>query len=221
MPFQVVLRKTRILMNTEPWLQGYDRKGRYCFLVRLSQLSPSTMQAETCFKVFIMMFTLIMEGNIQAQTKGMCMIVDMEGMTVSHATMMTPTLLKKLVVVFLEAYPLDNDILTELSSLYFLNMPKILEKLFSLFVSFLNKKLRKTIRVLDKTSSVLLTDLGEEILPAELGGANRNTGDLTEFWRAEMVRQAAWLAEEVKFRTDEIARVGKDRLTGRLGCSVM
>ena len=202
-------------------LRGYDRQGRYGFLVRLAQLSASTMQAENCFKVFIMMFALMMEGNRQAYTKGLCMIVDMEGMTVSHVTMMTPTLLKKIVAVFLETYPMDNDTLTELSRLYFLNMPKILEKLFSLFVSFLNKRVRKTIRVQDNNSPVLLADLGEEILPAEYGGNNSNTGDLTKFWLEEMVRQSAWLAGEVQYRTDETARVGKDRLTGRLSCSVM
>ena len=202
-------------------LQGYDRQGRYCFLVRLGQLSPSTMEAENCFKIFIMMFTLIMEGNRQAETKGMCMVVDMEGMTVSQATMMSPTLLKKIVVVFLEAYPLDNDTLTELSRLYFLNMPTILEKLFSLFVSFLTKRLRKSIRLQDKNSSVILADLGEEILPAEYGGTNRNTGELTEFWRGEMIRQSAWLEREIQFRTDETVRAGKDRLSGRLTCSVM
>ena len=202
-------------------LRGYDKQGRYGFLVRLAQLSASTMQAENCFKVFIMMFALMMEGNRQAYTKGLCMIVDMEGMTVSHVTMMTPTLLKKIVAVFLETYPMDNDTLTELSRLYFLNMPKILEKLFSLFVSFLNKRVRKTIRVQDNNSPVLLADLGEEILPAEYGGTNSNTGDLTKFWLEEMVRQSAWLAGEVQYRTDETARVGKDRLTGRLSCSVM
>ena len=202
-------------------LKGYDRQGRYGFLVRLAQLSASTMQAENCFKVFIMMFALIMEGNRQASTKGMCVIVDMEGMTVSHVTMMTPMLLKKLVAVFLEAYPMDNDTLTERSRLYFLNMPKILEKLFSLFVSFLTKKLRKTISLQDNNCPVLLADLGEEILPVEYGGTNSNTRDLTEFWLEEMVRQSAWLAGEVQYRTDETARVGKDNLTGRLSCSVM
>ena len=202
-------------------LHGYDRQGRYCFLIRLAQLSPSTMQAENCFKVFIMMFALITEGNRQANTKGMCVIVDMEGMTVSHATMMTPTLLKKMVVLFLEAYPMDNNTLTELSRLYFLNMPKILEKSFSLFVSFLTKRLRKTIRLQDNNCPVLLADLGEEILPAEYGGTNSNTGDLTKFWLEEMVRQSAWLAGEVQYRTDETARVGKDRLSARLSCSVM
>ena len=163
-------------------LQGFDRQGRYCFLVRLSQMSSSSMEAENCFKVFIMMFSLIMEGNRQAQTKGLCVIADMEGMTVSHATMLTPTLLKKLVVVLNEVYPMDNDTLTALSRVYFLNMPKILEKLFSLFLTFLTKKLRKTICLLDKNCPELLEDLGEEILPAEYGGTNRNTADLTEFW---------------------------------------
>ena len=137
------------------------------------------MQADNCFKVFIMMFALTMEGNRQAYTKGLCMIVDMEGMTVSHITMITPSLLKKLVAVFLEAYPMDNDTLTDLSSLYFLKMPRILEKLFSLFVSFLPGRVRAMIRLRDQKGPELLAELGEEILPTEYGGTNRQTGDLS------------------------------------------
>ena len=134
---------------------------------------------------------------------------------------MTPTLLKKLVVVLLEVYPMDNDTLTALTRVYFLNMPKILEKMFSLFLSFLTKKLRKTISLLEKNCPELVADLGEEILPAEYGGTNRNIADLTEFWLREMERQSDWLAGELQFRTDETARVGKDRLTTKLSCSVM
>ena len=148
-------------------------------------------------------------------------MVDMAGMTTSHATMISPGLLKKLVVVFLEAFPMDNDTLVELSKLYFLNMPKILEKLFSIFLSFLNKKLRKTIKVEDSVSKAMLEDLGEEILPAEYGGTNRNVTDLTQFWLEEMDRQASWMEREVQFKTDETLRVGKAKLSGLMSCSVM
>ena len=148
-------------------------------------------------------------------------MVDMAGMTTSHATMISPGLLKKLVVVFLEAFPMDNDTLVELSKLYFLNMPKILEKLFSIFLSFLNKKLRKTISVLDRGSQVLLADMGRDILPAEYGGTNRNTESLRLFWLEEMSRQTEWLEREVQYRTDESLRVGKPKLSPDLFCTVM
>ena len=179
------------------------------------------MTGENCFKVFIMIFSLMMEGNRQAQTKGLSIVVDLEGMTASQATMMSPSLLKKVVVVFLEAFPMDNDILMELTSLYFLNMPKLLEKLFSLFLSFLNKKLRKTISVLDRGSQVLLADMGRDILPAEYGGTNRNTESLRLFWLEEMSRQTEWLEREVQYRTNESLRIGKPKLSPDLSCSVM
>jgi len=202
-------------------LQGYDKMGRYCFLIRLGQLTPREMTAENCFKVFIMIFNLILEGNTQATTKGLCFIVDMEGMTASHATMIGPSLLKKLVMVFLEAFPMDNDILTELTRLYFLNMPKVLEKLFSIFLSFLNKKLRKTVKLQDKMSQDMQDELGKEILPGEYGGSNRTFQELTEFWLEEMDRQTEWLGEQCRYKSEESLRVGKSKLNNMLSCSLM
>ena len=202
-------------------LQGYDRRGRYCFLIRLGELVPCTMAAEECYKVFIMIFNLILEGNKQYQTKGCCMIIDMEGMTASHATMCSPMLLKKLVVVFQEAFPMDNDTLVDMSSMYFLNMTRMVEKVFSIFVSLLNKRYKKMITIQEKDSRVMQEDLGEEILPAEYGGSNRNTQELTEFWVEEMARQSEWLASQAQYRTDETVRVGKSKLSGMLSCSIM
>ena len=114
-------------------LQGFDRLGRYSILVRMGKVMPATMSAEDCYKVLIMIFNMVIEGNVQSQTKGMALVVDMEGMGAMHSTLMNPNLLKKLVIVFQEAFPFDNDVLVDLSSVYFLNMPKILEKLFLLY----------------------------------------------------------------------------------------
>ena len=202
-------------------LQGFDRRGRYGFLIRLGEISPCSMSAEECYKVFIMIFNLILEGNKQSQTKGMCMIIDMEGMTASHATMISPMLLKKLVVVFQEAYPMDNETLVDMSSMYFLNMTRIVEKVFSIFVSLLNRRYKKMIIIQEKDSRVMQEDLGEEILPAEYGGTNRNNQELTEFWLEEMGRQSEWLGRQCQFRTDETVRQGKSKLSGMLSCSIM
>ena len=42
-----------------------------------------------------------------------------------------------------------------------------------------------------------------------------------EFWLEEMVRHTDWLAGELQFRTDETARLGRDRLSPRLSCTLM
>ena len=202
-------------------LQGYDKQGRYSILVRMGQVIPCSMAAEDCYKVFIMLFNMVLEGNVQAQTKGMSLIVDMEGMGACHSTMMNPNLLKKLVIVFQEAYPMDNEILVDLSRLYFLNMPKILEKLFSIFLTFLNKRYKKMMMVQDKDSSNMYDEMGEDILPEEYGGTNRTVQELTTFWEDELVRQTPWLLAQGQFKTDESVRVGKSKLQGMLSCSIM
>ena len=187
----------------------------------MGQVQPCSMSAEDCYKVFIMLFNMVLEGNVQAQTKGMSLIVDMEGMGACHSTMMNPNLLKKLVIVFQEAYPMDNEILVEMSKLYFLNMPKILEKLFSIFLTFLNKRYKKMMMVQDKDSSNMYDEMGEDILPEEYGGTNRTVQELTTFWEDELVRQTPWLLAQAQYKTDESVRVGKSKLQGMLSCSIM
>ena len=182
-------------------LQGFDRLGRYSILVRMGRVMPATMSAEDCYKVLIMIFNMVIEGNIQSQTKGMALVVDMEGMGAMHTTLMNPNLLKKLVIVFQEAFPFDNDVLVDLSSVYFLNMPKILEKLFSIFTSFLNKRYKKMIKIQDKETGTMVEEMGTDILPAEYGGHNRDCEELALFWEEELIRQEAWLSAQREFRS--------------------
>ena len=181
-------------------LQGFDRLGRYSILVRMGKVIPATMSAEDCYKVLIMIFNMVIEGNVQSQTKGMALVVDMEGMGAMHSTLMNPNLLKKLVIVFQEAFPFDSDVLVDLSSVYFLNMPKILEKLFSIFTSFLNKRYKKMIKVQDKETGTMMEEMGTEVLPAEYGGDNRSCEELALFWEEELIRQEAWLSAQREFR---------------------
>lgn len=202
-------------------LQGFDRLGRYSILVRMGRVMPATMSAEDCYKVLIMIFNMVIEGNIQSQTKGMALVVDMEGMGAMHTTLMNPNLLKKLVIVFQEAFPFDNDVLVDLSSVYFLNMPKILEKLFSIFTSFLNKRYKKMIKIQDKETGTMVDEMGTDILPAEYGGHNRDCEELALFWEEELIRQEAWLSAQREYRTDESVRVGKSKLQSMLSCSIM
>ena len=199
-------------------LQGFDRLGRYSILVRMGKVMPATMSAEDCYKVLIMIFNMVIEGNIQSQTKGMAIIMDLDGMGTSHSSLINPSLVKKLLVVFQEAGPMDNDILLELSSIYFLNMPKILEKLIMVVLSFL-KKYKSIVKIQDKESGPMVEEMGTEILPAEYGGDNRDCEQLARFWEEELGRQKEWLSAQRNFKTDESLRVGKSKL--ERSCSVM
>jgi len=204
-------------------LRGFDKHGRYVILVRTGHVVPSSMKIDDCWKAFIMMFALCLEGNIQANTKGFVLLLDEEKITASHVLMMTPTTLKKLMLVFQEAYPLDNTQLIDLSMIYFQNMPKILKTFLNLFFSFLNEKYRKIVRVHSSSEgcSALREELGEDVLPAEYGGSNSDVSELTNFWRDKLVEQTEWLTSQTTLKTNESLRKGKSKMKAELGCSLM
>ena len=199
-------------------LQGFDKLGRYSILVRMGKVMPATMSAEDCYKVLIIIFNMVIEGNVQSQTKGMAIVMDLEGMGTSHSPLLNPSLDKKLLVVFQEAFPFDNDILLQRSSVYFLNMPKILEKLIMVVLSFL-KKYKSIVKIQDKEFEPMLEEMGTEVLPAEYGGGNRDCEELARFWKEELGRQTEWLSAQRDFRTDESLRLGKSKL--ERSCIVM
>ena len=129
---------------------GYDKQGRVVLIVRQRMADPSVMTVDTMYKVFIMIFTLIMEGNEQGYSRGYVILSDQEGIALRHAMVMTPTLLKKHMMVFQDSYPMDNQILINNSRLFIMNMPGIMEKFLNMFRSALDEKYQKILRILPK-----------------------------------------------------------------------
>jgi len=203
-------------------LRGFDKEGRYVILVRTGHVVPDTMNIDDCWKAFIMMFTLATEQNVQANTKGFVFLLDEKKITPSHVMMLTPSTLQKLMLVFQEAYPLDNTVLIERSLIYFINMPKIMKAIMSMFLSFLNDKYKKIVRI---HSSGGLDDLkealGEDILPVEYGGTNSCIEDIRSGWREEVVAHTEWLVRHARLKTEESLREGKTKMQSDMSCSLM
>jgi len=202
-------------------LRGFDKDGRFSMLMRLGKVIPGEMSPENCWKLVIMMFNMVVEGNRQAQTKGMSVIIDLDNMNSSHAGFVNPNLIKKLLIVFQEAYPMENDLLIGLSCVRFLNMPKVLEKVVQLALSFLDKKYKKILKMQDKSNSTLVEDFGTDILPPEYGGTNQTCDELTTFWKDELPKHSSWFNEQSQYKTDESLRNGKSKLHYLISCSIM
>ena len=98
-------------------------------------------------------------------------ICDCEGVTSSHVAMMTPTTMKRHIYVFQDCYPMKDQNLIDKSSMVFINMPRIVETVFNLFLSLSNEMYKKMIKVHKKGEKYKLTgDLGSEIVPPEYQG---------------------------------------------------
>ena len=87
--------------------------------------------------------------------QGIVIVSDMEGVTASHLPMMTPATMKRHIHVFQvnstsssilpnpchviahdqDCLPMEDGRLISLSGMHFLNMPRLVETLFSLFLS--------------------------------------------------------------------------------------
>ena len=156
-------------------LPGYDKQGRAVFLVRYGAIKPATMRVDDIYKVTIMLLELALEGNTQAGVHGLAIINDVSGVTASHVAMMTSATMKKHIVVFQEAYPMENQTLIDSSVMHFLNMPKIVETVFNLLLSQSKEMYKKMNQVHPKgDNSLLLDNVGHQILPTEYGGENNN-----------------------------------------------
>ena len=103
--------------------------------------------------------------------KGIVIVCDCEGVTPSHVAMMTPTTMKRHIYVFQECYPMKDQNLIDKSAMHFINMPRVVESVFNVFLSLSNEMYRKMIKVHQKGGKSKLTEeLGSDILPPEYQG---------------------------------------------------
>merc|ERR1711971_750366 len=78
------------------------------------------------FKVSTMVMTAAMEGDEQSEICGIVLVLDMAGMTASHALRMNPVVAKKAMTVWQDAYP------SRPKALHFVNMPPVIESVFTM-----------------------------------------------------------------------------------------
>lgn len=99
-------------------LRGYDKKGRFVMIVRQRFLDPAVITVDQLYKIFFMIFSIAIEGNYQvsrtsspftrltcsecsqAFSTGYVIIQDQGDITLQHALMLTPGVLRKHMVVF-------------------------------------------------------------------------------------------------------------------------
>ena len=107
----------RNVLNTGAFLplRGYDKKGRFVMIVRQRFLDPAVITIDQLYKTFLILFSVAMEENNQvsptwvalshnpcwqAYSTGYVIISDQEDITLKHAMMLTPSILRKHMVVF-------------------------------------------------------------------------------------------------------------------------
>ena len=137
---------------------------------------------------------------------------------------------------------MDNQLLINNSVLFIINMPGLLERFVNMFRSALDDKYKKIMRPLPSQDTqeilkmarfffkvfksnidIFLQEVGDDILPAELGGNNGTIDDIKEFWKEELPKHSAFLSKVTKYKTDESRRVEGPKTSNDLfgSCSIM
>jgi len=154
-------------------LPGYDKHGHQVILMRPGKMDPTQTNLEEALTTSLAFFELVSENNAQAQVKGIVVINDVGEATAGHARLMNPVIAKKGITIWQEAYPARPK------AMHFLNLPPVMQGVFTMMQGFLTEKMRKRNQVHQKGDYLKLYDeVGKEVLPEEYGGSNGSIIDI-------------------------------------------
>ncbi|TRY68427.1 hypothetical protein TCAL_07480 [Tigriopus californicus] len=187
-------------------LKGYDKNGRRVMVMRGSAIDPRRHNISDQMKFSMMISEMLMHEADQSSITGFVGVQDMEGMTLGHATQFSPSLGKKAMTIWQDAYPQRPK------GMHFLNMPSLMEAIFGMMKSFSKEKMRDRLIVHPKGDLTMLHEaVGTEILPKEFGGTNGVLQDHIDELRRKMEKHQKWFLEQGKFKSNEKKRPGKSK----------
>lgn len=155
-------------------MKGYDKHGRRVLLLRGGKANPDKYSMVEQFRASLMVNELMMKDGTdkQGQICGVVIIQDVSETHIGHMKMFSPSVGKKAMTIFQEAYP-DNP-----KAMFFLGLPGFMESVFNVMMSFTKDKFRQRIQLVGKGDFARLhQELGTDVLPKEYGGSNGTVQD--------------------------------------------
>ncbi|XP_067010634.2 alpha-tocopherol transfer protein [Anabrus simplex] len=151
---------------------------------------------------------ILMMGGLQL-LQDICLnwvlVLDMRGFTFGHVTTITIPLVKKLLMIVQEAYPI------RLKAIHIIYAPAFIDTLLGLFRPFLKKKLSDRIHVHTDGMGNLFDSVPREIFPEDYGGEEPPLRDLLEKWKKKMIEYRDYFRKDDDLKADESKRPGKPK----------
>ncbi|CAD0196268.1 unnamed protein product [Chrysodeixis includens] len=174
-------------------------------IVRLGKMDPNKYNMLDVFGVTSSLMKILLLDNDNAVVAGGQGIMDFEGASMSHFLQMTPSVMKKMVVMGQDASPF------RMKGNHYLNTPPGFETIFNAVKGLLNEKNKNRLFVHNKNYDELYKHIPQESLPAEYGGKAGTIAEITDYWRGKVKEYSTWLDEDRQCGTEESKRPGKPR----------
>lgn len=188
-----------------------DPLGRKIFLMRVGVYDPARIKLQDIMKLNYMNMDIVLRDDDRTFICGDVLVLDMRGVTLSHAAQLQPGLLKRSSTVYQDAYPVRPQ------GIHYVYPPASFETMFNFIKSFMKEKLRKRLTLHGENDiSALYKDIPQKCLPAEYGGEAGTIEELAAAWKLKVESERGWLLEDEKRRSDEKKRPGRPKTADAL-----
>ncbi|XP_059059453.1 uncharacterized protein LOC131852744 [Achroia grisella] len=171
-------------------------------LIRAGAYDPEKNNVADIMCVLYYLVQIVLMEDDAATVIGTKIMVDYEGVTMTHFAQASPSLLKKMVAVCQDSMPL------RLKGSHHIKVPSGIDLIFSLISTFLNEKAKERLNI-HKNQDDLLRVIPKEIIPAEYGGDGGTVSEIIEYWVNKVNEYKPWMKQEENFGTDESKRLEK------------
>lgn len=116
--------------------------GPVILIVRPGSYDADKFHIEEIIRAFMLINDLMLIENDNLTVVGSLSIIDLKNVTLGHLLQMQPSIIKKMTMLSQEGSPIRQK------GIHYVNTPPGFEKVFNIFVSFMNEKMKKRVRIL-------------------------------------------------------------------------
>lgn len=113
--------------------------GPQLVIVRPGAYDADKLNITDAIRAFMLINDIMFTENDNLAVAGVISIVDLKDATLAHLMQMTPSLIKKMTMLNQEGTPMRQK------GVHYFNTPPGFEKVFNMFNSFMNEKMRKRV----------------------------------------------------------------------------
>jgi len=186
-----------------PKTDGPD--GPRIMLIRSGCYDADKVDIWRMFKATSLIQDIMLLEDDNMVVAGTVNIMDVKGATMSHFTKWTPSMMKKMTMVWQDANPI------RIKGLHYVNTPSFFLGIFNVFKVFLNEKIQSRINIVGDQIEPLYEKISRELLPAEYGGNAGTIEEILDYWVKKVKEYEQYFLDDAKYGTDEKKRPGKPK----------